>query len=97
VLGVVKDVRIAPTVAVTGHRAEMIVVGLIVGNRHTGAFLGYDRQEEQGPWLVRTIVQRLHKDSGYLPWDQVSEVDWSDGVVHSSTDTLDPLTHANAT
>jgi sporulation protein YlmC with PRC-barrel domain len=96
VLGVVKDARLAPTAAVTGHRALLTVDGLVVGSRNTGAFLGYDRQDEQGPWLVRTIVQRIHRDSGYLPWDQVREVDWSAGVVQATADTLAPLTRANA-
>jgi hypothetical protein len=93
-IGVVKDVRLAPTAAIVGVRAELIVEGLVVGNRYTGAMLGYDRQDDQGPWLVRKIVRWLHRDSGYLPWDAVREVDWAAGVVHSTTDQLERLSHA---
>lgn len=94
-LGVVKDVRLAPTSAVAGLRAELIVAGLVVGKRHTGALLGYDRQPEQGPWLVRAVVRWLHRDSGYLPWHVIRDIGWSDGVLHSMTNELEPLTHAN--
>ncbi|MFL6180019.1 MAG: PRC-barrel domain-containing protein [Actinomycetes bacterium] len=92
-LGVVKDVRLAPTAAIAGLRAELIVAGLVVGNRYTGAMLGYDRQPGQGPWLVRKTVRWLHRDSGYLPWSAVREIDWANGVVHVSTDQLERLSH----
>ena len=93
-LGVVKDVRLAPTAAMAGARAELIVAGLVVGQRHTGAFLGYDRQQKQGPWLVRAIVRRIQRESGYLQWTAITEADWSNRRLYSVTDELEPLTHA---
>ena len=92
-VGVVKDVRLAPTATIVGVSAELVVEGLVVGNRYTGAMLGYDRQPDQGPWGVRKIVRWLHRDSGYLPWSAVREVDWAQGAVHSKTDQLQRISH----
>jgi hypothetical protein len=92
-LGVVKDVRLAPTAAVVGIHAELAVAGVVVGKRYTGAWLGYDRQATQGPWLVRTVVRWLHRDSGYVPWSAISDVDWSRSVVYSARHELEPLSH----
>jgi hypothetical protein len=92
-MGIVKDVRLAPTGVDNGLRSELMVAGIVIGQRHTGSLLGYDRQPKQGPWLVRTVVRWLHRNSGYLPWSAVADVDWTTRVVRSRTDRLDELTH----
>jgi len=33
--------------------------------------LGYDRRDQQGPWLVRLIVRRLHRRLLVVPWEAV--------------------------
>ena len=91
VVGVVKDVRLAPTRVVSGLSAELTVIGLVVSKRHTGALLGYDRRQSQGPWMVRVAVRWLHRDSGYLPWDSVEHMDWRRRVVQVAGDNLEPL------
>jgi sporulation protein YlmC with PRC-barrel domain len=93
-MGVVKDIRLGPTRQAAGPETELMVAGLVVGKRHTGALLGYDRQPTQGPWLVRIIVRSLHRDSGFLPWNVIRDIDWSAGVVHSNLDHLEPLAKA---
>lgn len=90
-LGQVNDVRLAPGQRVTGVMAELLVEGLVVARRHTGSMLGYDRRVEQGPWLVRRLVRRLHRHTGYLPIGAVTGIDWDERVVHSSVDALDRL------
>lgn len=77
VVGHVNDVRLGPGPAVHGTRAELVVEGIIVADRHAGSLLGYDRRREQGPWLVRRIVRYLHRRARYLPWSDVAELDWS--------------------
>ena len=91
VLGQVNDVRLAPGQRVTGVMSELVVDGLVVAHRHTGSMLGYDRRVEQGPWLVRRLVRRLHRHTGYLPIGSVTGIDWEARVVHTSAGTLDQL------
>jgi len=92
VLGHVNDVRLAPGRAVHGVRAELVVDGLIVADRHAGSLLGYDRRAEQGPWLIRRAVRAVHRNAGYAPWEWVREISWGDdGKVVLSVDRLDPL------
>lgn len=90
-LGQVNDLRLAPGQRVTGVMAELLVDGLVVAHRHTGSMLGYDRRVEQGPWLVRSLVRRLHRHTGYLPMAAVTSIDWEARVVHTSADALDTL------
>jgi hypothetical protein len=91
VLGRVNDLRLAPTRAVRGVSAELVVVGIVVDGNHPGSLLGYDRRSDQGPWLVRVVVRALHRNAGYLPWEAVTEVDWDAGRVTVSTDRLEAL------
>jgi hypothetical protein len=51
------------------------VSALLVSRRHTGSLLGYDRRAQQGPWLLRTIVQYLHRDAILVPWENVAAHD----------------------
>jgi hypothetical protein len=44
---------------------------LIVSRRRVGSLLGYDRSEQQGPWLVRIIVRRLHRQLVFIPWENI--------------------------
>lgn len=90
-LGLLNDVRLAPTGAVAGAFPRMVVDGLVVDGRHAGSLLGYDRRAEQGPWLVRWAVRRLHRDAGYLPWSAVRDVDWSASEVHVTATQVEPL------
>jgi hypothetical protein len=49
------------------------VAALIVSAGHTGSLLGYDRRKQQGPWLVRIIVQFLHRQALLIPWDDIAD------------------------
>jgi sporulation protein YlmC with PRC-barrel domain len=72
-LGQVLDVRIRPE---PGERARLLFTGLVVGRGRPGSFLGYDRRGDMGPWVVSRLVRWLHRHSGYLAWDDVTDVDW---------------------
>jgi sporulation protein YlmC with PRC-barrel domain len=87
-LGRVLDVRLEPDRTPEG---PLRVVALIVGKGRPGTLLGYDRTEEQGPWLVNWVVRRLHRHTGQIPL-QDADVDW-DGYqvrLHRSPDPLQP-------
>ncbi len=70
-LGVVTDLRCVLDGPVRGVLAAPRVDALIVSRRHTGSLLGYDRREQQGPWLVRAVVRWLHRDLVVVPWSAV--------------------------
>jgi len=91
VLGHVNDLRLVADRAVRGLHAELVVDGLVVDGRHAGSLLGYDRRQEQGPWLLRLIVRALHRHAGYTPWSAVDRLDWDAREVTLHTERLQPL------
>jgi len=91
-LGHVNDVRLATGHGLRGTRAELLVEGFVVGTRHAGSLLGYDRRSEQGPRLLRMLVRWLHRHAGYVAWEAVLSVDWAERRVVVRTETLDDLT-----
>jgi sporulation protein YlmC with PRC-barrel domain len=72
-------------------RGRLLVVGLLVGRGRPGTMLGYDRQPEQGPWLVSRVVRLLHRHSGYVDWTDVRDIDWNGAVITVGTSTLTEL------
>jgi sporulation protein YlmC with PRC-barrel domain len=75
VLGHVTDVRLAQIGRLEGASAELVVESLLVSPRNTGALFGYERRSEQGPWLVRAVVRRLHRGAVLIPWSDVGQWD----------------------
>jgi sporulation protein YlmC with PRC-barrel domain len=70
---------------------RLLVVGLLVGRGRPGSMLGYDRQPDQGPWLVNRAVRWLHRHSGYVDWTDVHDIDWDAAVITVTTSTLADL------
>lgn len=91
VLGQVLDVRIQPE---SGARQRLPFVGLVVGRGRPGSFLGYDRRLDQGPWVVSRVVRLIHRHSGYLSWEDVTDVDWDARRITAARGltTLEPAT-----
>jgi hypothetical protein len=77
-IGVVTDLRCVQDGPLRGAMAAPRVHEVIISRRRTGSMLGYDRREQQGPWLVRRIVRWLHRDLLILPWESV-RVEGDDG------------------
>jgi hypothetical protein len=65
-LGRVLDVCLEPE-----HlpEARLREVALVVARGRPGTTLGYDRSEEQRPWLVARAIRALHRHSGLTPYD----------------------------
>jgi len=73
--GRVLDVRLEPAGEPVTDR--LVVTHLVIGRGRPGANLGYDRHEEQGPWLVNRVVRWLHRHSAPVEWSAVRRIDWS--------------------
>jgi hypothetical protein len=71
-IGVVTDLRCVQDGPRRGVLAAPRVDALVISRRHTGSLLGYDRREQQGPWLVRAVVRWLHRDLAVIPWSAVA-------------------------
>jgi sporulation protein YlmC with PRC-barrel domain len=89
-LGHVLDVRLRPSE--DEHDPVLVLTDLLVGSGRPGSYLGYDRSEHQGPWLVRRIVRRLHRHSGMVATTDVESIDWDSRRVRSRVE-LSHLTH----
>jgi sporulation protein YlmC with PRC-barrel domain len=89
VLGRVLDVRV---VRGPGDlQSRLFVHGLIVSPRPRGRLWGYETDGERGPWLLRALIRRLHRDTRYLRW---SSVHLADGRLHADLSEADiPLLH----
>jgi sporulation protein YlmC with PRC-barrel domain len=70
-IGVVTDLRCVQDGPLRGAMAAPRVHQVIVSRHRTGSLLGYDRREQQGPWLVRRLVRWLHRDLLVVPWESV--------------------------
>jgi len=92
-LGNVLDVRLEPTGE--AHDPALALTSLLVGRGRPGSYLGYDRSDNQGPWLVRRIVRRLHRHSGMISATDIDEIDWDRRTVRARTG-LGNLTNVDA-
>jgi hypothetical protein len=72
-LGVVTDLRCVQDGPRRGSMAAPRVDALLLSRRHTGSMLGYDRRDQQGPWLVRAVVRALHRHLAVIPWSAVAD------------------------
>lgn len=74
-VGRVLDARFEP-----GPEGSLVLCSLIIGHGRPGSLLGYDRRSDQGPWLVRTVVRRLHRHTVIAGAD-AAEISWADSTV----------------
>jgi sporulation protein YlmC with PRC-barrel domain len=88
-LGQVLDVRLRK---VRTEPLELVAVGLVVGRGRPGGYLGYDRADKQGPWLLNRLVRWIHRHSGYVALSDVGPVDWHEQTVEIRGP-LQPLEH----
>jgi hypothetical protein len=75
-LGKVTDVRVVQDGPVLGTwGAAFRVAGLVVTKARAGNFLGYERDQMRGPWLVAALVRWLHRDDVFVHWPDVVAVE----------------------
>ncbi|MBF4769896.1 hypothetical protein ISU10_19160 [Nocardioides agariphilus] len=88
-LGRVLDVRLR---AVRREPLQLLAEGLVIGRGRPGGYLGYDREPQQGPWLLNRLVRRIHRHSAYVPLHDTGPTDWEAQVVEIRGPLL-PLDH----
>jgi hypothetical protein len=88
-LGIVTDLRCVQDGPLLGAMHAPRVYALIVSSRHAASLLGYDRREQQGPWLLRRIVRAMHRNMQLVPWSAVADYE---GRITLNQD-LDALTN----
>jgi sporulation protein YlmC with PRC-barrel domain len=72
-VGVVTDLRCRQDGPLIGAMQAPRIAALVVSGRHTGSLLGYDRRRQQGPWLIRKVVQRLHRRTVLIQWEDIAD------------------------
>ena len=72
-LGAVTDLRCIQDGPLRGPMQAPRLTALIVSRRNAGSLLGYDRRRQQGPWLLRVLVYRLHRHAVLIPWDDLED------------------------
>jgi len=70
-LGFVIDVRCHQDGPIRGAMQTLRVHSLIVSRTHVGSLLGYERRQQQGPWLIKILVRFLHRHAFIVDWDDV--------------------------
>jgi hypothetical protein len=78
-VGVVTDLRCVQDGPLRGAMCLPRVHALVISRHHVGSMLGYNRQPQHGPWLVRKIVRALHRGLTVVPWSHVAG--WEGKVV----------------
>lgn len=73
--GVVMGIRCTLDGPQLGALHALRVGELIVSRRRRGRYLGYQQEDQRGPWLVAALVRRLHRNDMCVPWSDVTEID----------------------
>jgi hypothetical protein len=72
-VGVITDLRCVQDGPLRGTQALLRVDSVLISAHHTGSLLGYDRNKQQGPWLIRTIVRLLHRKMQVIKWADIDD------------------------
>jgi sporulation protein YlmC with PRC-barrel domain len=89
-LGAVHDVRLVqdgPPLA--SFDAALTVSSLLFGPIAIGSRLGYGRHGVKGPWLLKTIFERIHGRHHAVQWEQVAAIEPT--RIHLRVDVADLL------
>jgi sporulation protein YlmC with PRC-barrel domain len=81
-LGSVLDARFRPA------RGGLVLTELLVGPGRPGSLLGYDRHQDQGPWLIRALVRWTHRHTRRVPISQ-AQILWNRETVRLTRESDD--------
>jgi hypothetical protein len=63
--------RVADVIAEPGPDGVPRLVGVMVTRGLYGRLLGYDRPEQQGPWLLERLARLLRRGTRIVDWSHV--------------------------
>jgi sporulation protein YlmC with PRC-barrel domain len=90
--GHVSDLRLRTHFVARGpnwHTAGMTVTDLILNQKATATLLGYERRNDQGPWVLRAALRTFRPTiAGTIPWRD-ADVDWSGQTIAHAGPGLD--------
>jgi sporulation protein YlmC with PRC-barrel domain len=72
-VGHVTDVRLRPARSLGAP--VLRVQTLLVDVRHVGSRFGYERDSQRGPWAVRAVIRRLHRNAQLIDWRDIESFD----------------------
>lgn len=75
VLGRVVDARFVIDGAPSVPLAQARLVGLLVSPSRRGSFLGYERQEDDRPWVLARLLRWWHRGGFLVHWEDVARLD----------------------
>lgn len=89
--GRVRDVRFSPSppVVTSTGQPTWALSGLIVGRGGFAYRLGYMQEEAGGPRLLASIIRRLARKTGFVPWTRVRRITDSYIEIDGRADDLD--------
>ncbi len=70
---VVIGIRAVQDGSLPGSPGALRVTAVVVSSRNAGAYLGYDRERQRGPWALAALIGRLHRNAEVLPWAAVRD------------------------
>lgn len=71
-VGSLVDLRLVHRGPVRGALQQLRVAGLVVRtDQHTWPAFGYDRDEQNAPWLLRVLVRTYASRPVFIPWADV--------------------------
>ncbi|HWU22426.1 MAG TPA: hypothetical protein VN088_12920 [Nocardioides sp.] len=59
---------------------RLLLRALVIGRGGPGSYLGYERRDDQGPWVVAKLIRAWHRHTRVVDVGEVS-IDWSAGEV----------------
>lgn len=69
------------------------VVGLLVSPHNGGSFLGYERTGVRSPWMIASLMRRMHRGTFLVAWEQVEQIEEGTITLAQGFDRLDPSLH----
>lgn len=70
-----------------GYRVQ----GLLVGPASIGDRLGFDRTRMAGPWLLKALFQRFHREARLVEWPVVESMAEHEVRLNVTRDRLPPV------
>lgn len=70
-IGYVADARFEVESDFNDVFGDMVLVGIIVSERRSASFLGYERSGVNAPWLIARFLAWRHRGSFLIGWQDI--------------------------